>query len=63
MNIPYKYSVKNIQIVCSSMNILNRYHVKEYFVFRKLAMTPSVRSSRIFRIFRILGIFTQLAAG
>jgi len=38
------------------MNIPNR-----YFVFRKLAMTRSVNSSRIFRIFRIFGKFTQLA--
>jgi len=45
------------------MNIPNRYHVKEYFVFRKLAMTPCVSFSRIFKIFRIFGIFTQLAAG
>jgi len=44
------------------MNIPNRYHVKEYFVFGKLAMTPYVSSSSIFRISRIFGKFTQLAA-
>jgi len=42
MNIPHKYSVTNIQTVCSSMNIPDRYHVKEYFVFRKLAMTHAL---------------------